>query len=133
MPGPIAPLALIAAVLSTPAAPADWWLVNDTRGGDARGAASATFADVDSLNRQDDIVQLRVLRIDRKGQASETSERIECTPAIADPLGRFACATPEERDRYGLILAGVRPEEVAQMVFGVGSQTAPRMGFQPEQ
>ncbi|PCE42870.1 hypothetical protein COO09_08605 [Rhizorhabdus dicambivorans] len=107
--------AALLAVAAGPAQAADWWLVP------ARpGAQAVMFADVETLQRQGGVVSLRVLRIDRAGRSGERVERIRCDGAQMDfPLHRFACASGAERERYGLILAGMPPDEAARMVFAI--------------
>jgi len=109
------PAAILAAT-SAPSQAADWWLVSQP-GADR----AALFADVESLRRHDGRAELRTLRIDRTGRSGERLETIRCTGeqgrSDQAALHRFACAPDGERDRYGLILAGMSPQEAARLVF----------------
>ena len=107
------------------ASAADWWLVLRPP-----AASKALFVDEATLARvDDDSVSLRVLWIDREGRSADAVERYHCAeapPAARDPdsVRRFACAPKDERDNYGLILASMRPDEVARMIFGIGDGPA---------
>jgi hypothetical protein len=113
----VLPAAILAAA-PIPSQAADWWLVSP-RGADR----TAVFADVESLQRSDGRVELRTLRIDRTGRSGERLETVRCTGDAGRPdqaaLHRFACASDQDRDRYGLILAGMSPEEAARLVFAL--------------
>ena len=92
------------------ASAADWWMLSRPP------AESALFADADTLEAgPDGSVSLRVLRIDREGRSIETVDRVTCRSS--DRLSRFACSSSDERDNYGLILAGMDPAEAARMLF----------------
>lgn len=97
----------------------DWWLVQRPP-----SVSSALFVDTDTLVRgPDGTVTVRVLRIDREGRSSEGVEAVSCASRPArnhDALGRFACASPQERDSYGLILAAMSPQEAARLFFSRG-------------
>jgi hypothetical protein len=114
--------AAISMTAASPASAADWWLLSRPPAGD-----SVLFADEEALDRAPDgTVSLHVLRIDREGRSTETVEKVSC--ASSDKLSRFACAAPDERDNYGLILASMSPAEAARMLFEMGSVGAERRG-----
>jgi hypothetical protein len=114
--------AAISVAGASAASAADWWLLSRPPAGN-----SVLFADEDTVERgPDGTVSVRVLRIDRKGGSSETVEKVSC--ARSDGLSRFACASPEERDNYGLILASMSPAQAARMLFDMGSVDAERRG-----
>ncbi len=93
------------------ASAADWWMLSRPPAGN-----SVLFADADTLEREaDGSVSLRVLRIDREGRSTDAVEKVSCTRS--DRLSRFACASPGDRDNYGLILASMDPAEAARMLF----------------
>ena len=104
------------AITAAPASAEDWWLVSGVP-----TDSTAIFADVETLARDEQITQLRVLRIDRSGSSTETTQQIECDrPAASEEqemVRQFACASDEERDQHGLILASMSPVVVAQMIF----------------
>lgn len=117
------------AASASAASAADWWLVSRPPAGQV-----ALFADADTLERNaDGSVSVRVLRIDRVGRSADSVERFSCAEAPRpdhdpDPVRRFTCAPAEERDNYGLILASMRPDEVARMIFGLGDGPSAERG-----
>lgn len=121
-------VAMMAAILVLAAGPAeatDWWLVSGAPGED-----TAIFADAETLARRDDAASVRVLRIDRSGRSAERLADVRCSGRAAsreeEAVRRFACASAQDRDQFGLILASMSPDEVARMIFGTGSAGARR-------
>jgi hypothetical protein len=119
---------LAAGLLMIAAGPAhaeDWWLVSG-----APTDPTAVFADVQTLDRDDQLAQLRVLRIDRAGTSIDAVQQIECdrdaASAEQEMVRQFACASDEERDQHGLILASMSPVVVARMIFTEPIETAAR-------
>jgi len=110
----------ITPALSAAAAPeAEWWLV--TR---PPGAPSVLFVDTATVAEQGDgSIELRVMTIDRLGRSSPSIKRVDCgrTPDrnVDVALQRFACAPAADRDRRGLMLAGMSPAEAARVMFGI--------------
>lgn len=103
--------AVLSVTSASAASAADWWLLSRPPVGN-----SVLFADPGTLEPgPDGSVSLRVLRIDREGRSTETVETIGC--GRSDRLSLFACASPEQRDDYGLILASISPVEAAHMLF----------------
>jgi hypothetical protein len=105
-----------AAIAASPANAADWWLVSGVP-----TQPVAVFADVESLARKDNNAEVRVLRIDRVGRATETVQQVRCDQDTGSTEGedvrQFACASEKERDQHGLILAAMSPALVARMIF----------------
>lgn len=110
------------AMAASPASAADWWMLSRPPVGNV-----ALFADEDTIARESDgSVSLLVLRIDRAGRSTETMEWFSCArPArFDDVLSQFACAMPDERENYGLILGSITPAEAARMLFDMGPTKA---------
>ena len=120
----VAMMAAILVLAAGPAEAADWWLVSGAPGED-----TAIFADAETLARRDDAASVRVLRIDRSGRSAEKLADVRCSGRAAsreeEAVRRFACASAQDRDQFGLILASMSPDEVARMIFGMGSAGAP--------
>ena len=109
--------AALLTVAASPAIAADWWMIP----GQA-GDRTAMFADQETLVRSGDGVGISVLRIDRVGRSFERFENVECGARAGsradEALRRFACASEQDRDQFGLILASMTPADAARMVFG---------------
>ncbi len=120
-------MALLAA---SPATAADWWLVSGVP-----GEPTAIFADVDTLVRQDKSAQVKVLRIEKNGGSTQTLQQIQCDTSSGSAEGetvrQFACASPKDRENYGLILAGMGPAEAAAMVFSTELNVAQKGPDEP--
>jgi hypothetical protein len=116
-----AAMAAMLGMVSLPANAADWWLVSDQPGDRA-----VYFADADSLVRDRDDAAVRVLRIDRSGEAVEMEHRARCNGHAAssdeEALRRFACSTADERMHFAMMLGGMAPDEAAGLIFAIGSR-----------
>ena len=107
---------IAAMIAASPAMAADWWLVSG-----APSDPTAVFADIGTLQRNQQSAEMRVLRVDRAGRSFETVQQIQCdkvsTAKEEEDVRQFACASEKERDQHGLILAAMSPVLVAQMIF----------------
>lgn len=117
-------MAAMLGMISLPAQAADWWLVAD-----APGDRSVYFADADSMARENGEVALRILRIDRSGEAVEMEHRARCNQRPQSPdeeaLRRFACSTEGERMHFAMMLGGMAPDEAASLIFAMESRDQP--------
>ena len=120
----------IAVTAASPASAADWWLVSGVPTDPV-----AVFADVESLALNDNNVEIRVLRIDRVGRTIETVQQMRCDrdsgSAEGEDVRQFACASEQERDQHGLILAAMSPALVARMIFAIDITAGDQRGAEP--
>jgi hypothetical protein len=121
--GRMAVAALMMMSASTQAHAADWWWVAGEPGG-----STAIFIDADTVVKHDDAVSFRTQRIQRDGRATEINGQMRCnTPSASteeEAMRRFACATPEERMSFALIVAPMTPGETARLIFAMPRQTS---------
>ena len=103
---------LVLALTPAPAAAGDWWWVE----GDPQDAA-ISFADAGSVSRTAGGATVRVVSIDRTGQAVERRLTVSCPAGHADGPARFACGTDAERMGWAAMLGGLSPRDAARALF----------------
>ena len=76
-----------------------------------------------------------MLRIDRSGRTYATLQQIRCNRGSGSAEGEavrvFACASDKDRDEHGLILAAIRPDQMARMIFNTPTVDIPELGLEP--
>ena len=110
-------LPLVLALSPAPAATADWWWVQ----GNPEDAA-IIFADGRSVSRAGDRATVRVLSLDRMGQAVERTLTVTCPAPRQEGPARFACDSEAERMGWAAMLGGTSPRDSARALFASRAQ-----------
>ena len=114
-------LAAIAFTAMAPASaqagkPAEWWLVMDDG-----NAQVARFVDMASMTASDNGASVSAMIVSPNGKREMQTITVDCEAILVAPgnatMKEFICGTPEYRERSGLILGMVSPDEMAAILF----------------
>lgn len=103
-------------VLAQSAQPSEWWLVLDDG-----NAQAAHFVDMASIRYSDNGANISMMTVSRGGDRDMQTLTIDCQRVLGAQgdaaVKEFICGTAEYRERSGLILGPVSPDEMAAVVF----------------
>ena len=109
-------LAVIAPASAQSGKSAEWWLVMSDD-----NARVARFVDMASMTASDNGASVSTMIVSQNGSREMQTITVDCEAVLVAPgnasMKEFICGTPEYRERSGLILGMVSPDEMAAILF----------------